>query len=99
MDQVNDLDPRDTEGQDKIRKEQARQANLLKEAENSLYALVFNNEAGQRLLEQWQEKYVHTWIANPNDTLLGIGHKQGQANFVMDIKNRLKQMEKGVDNG
>lgn len=96
---MNDLDPRDTEGQDKAREKQARQANLLKEAENSLYALVFNSEAGQKLLEQWTEQYVYVWIAHPNDTQISIGLKQGQANFVMDIKNRLKQMEKGVDNG
>ena len=88
---MNDLDPRDTAGQDKARKKQARQAKLLKEAENSLYALVFNNEAGKKLLDKWTEQYVYVWIAHPNDTQISIGLKQGQANFVMDIINRLKQ--------
>ena len=96
---VNELDPRDTEGQEKEQQKQARQSRLLREADDSLYALVFNNEAGQKLLKKWQEEYVHTWIARPEATQVGIGIKQGQANFVMYIINRLKQMEKGVENG
>jgi len=78
---------------------QQKQAIAEREAENSLYALVFNSEGGRKLLDKWTEKYVHTFIAMPNDTLLGVGIKQGQANFIMDIKNRLKQIEKGVENG
>ncbi len=33
-----------------------------REAENSLYALAFNSEAGRKLLDKWTEKYVHTFI-------------------------------------
>lgn len=94
-----DYDIRDSEAQDNVRLEQAHKAALVKEAENSLYALVFNSEAGQKLLDKWVESYVHTWIAKPNATQIGVGIKQGQANFVMDIVNRLKQTEKGVENG
>jgi len=97
---VDDLfDIRDSEAQDELKQKQAHQAAILKEEENSLYALVFNNEAGRKLLDKWLSTYVHTWIAQPHDTQIGIGVKQGQANFVMDIINRLKQIEKGVENG
>ena len=93
------FDIRDSEAQDKLRQQQAHQAEILRAEENSLYALVFNNEHGRKLLDKWLNTYVHTWIAHPNDTQIGIGVKQGQANFVMDIITRLKQIEKGVDNG
>lgn len=94
-----ELDVRDTEGQEKALLKQRKLAMQKRETENSLYALVFNNEAGKKLLDKWQEEYVHTWIAQPNATQIGVGIKQGQANFVMDIKNRLKEIEKGVKNG
>lgn len=99
MENNNLFDIRDTEAQDKIAQGQAHKAKILRAEENSLYALVFNSEAGRKLLDKWVNTYVHTWIAQPNDTQIGIGVKQGQANFVMDIMNRLKQIEKGVNNG
>jgi hypothetical protein len=94
-----DYDPRDSDAQNKVIEKQYKIGIQKREAENSLYALVFNNEAGKRLLGKWVEEYVHTWIAQPNATQIGVGIKQGQANFVMDIKTRLKQIEKGVENG
>ena len=94
-----DYDIRDTEALQEDALKQHKLAKQQREAENSLYALVFNSEAGRKLLDKWTNEYVHTWIAQPNATQIGIGIKQGQANFVMDIKNRLKQIEKGVDNG
>ncbi len=93
------MDIRDSEAQDLQAQAQHKLAIREREAENSLYALVFNTEAGKKLLGKWLESYVHTWIAQPNATQVGIGIKQGQANFVMDIVNRLKQIEKGVENG
>lgn len=96
---MDDIDPRDTEALAEHHAKAQKVANQNREAENSLYAVVFNNEAGQKLLNKWLEEYVHTWIAQPNATQIGVGIKQGQANFVMDIKNRLKQIEKGVQNG
>lgn len=94
-----DIDPRDTEALEKRNNDNARLLAQSQEAENSLYAIVFNCEAGQKLLKKWQEEYVHTWIAQPNATQVGIGIKQGQANFVMAIVNKLKMIEKGVENG
>lgn len=76
-----------------------QEAILKREAENSLYSLVFNTEAGRKLLDKWTEDYVHTFIAMPNDTNIAVGIKQGQANFVMSIKKRIQQIEKGVENG
>lgn len=96
---MNSFDIRDSEKQDSLRAEQAKLASKEREKENSLYALVFNSEAGRKLVKIWQEKYVHTWIAEPNATQIGVGIKQGQANFVMDIVKRLEQIEKGVKNG
>lgn len=93
------IDPRDSEAIENIHTQAHKQALLERESENSLYAFVFNTEAGKKLLDKWLEEYVHTWIAQPNATQIGVGIKQGQANFVMDIKNRLKQIEKGVNNG
>ena len=94
-----EYDIRDGDAQDKQQQAQAHEASILKEEENSLYAIVFNTESGRKLLDKWQETYVHTWIAHPNDTQIGVGVKQGQANFVMGIINRLKQIEKGINNG
>ena len=95
----NDIDPRDSEAIENERSKAQKVYNQERETENSLYAVVFNTEAGKKLLDKWLEEYVHTWIAQPNATQIGVGIKQGQANFVMDIKNRLKQIEKGVNNG
>lgn len=92
-------DIRDSDAQHKVLDKQAKQAEMHRAEENALYALVFSNESGQKLLDMWIEKYVHTWIAEPHSTQIGVGVKQGQANFVMDIRNRLKQIEKGVENG
>ena len=70
-----------------------------REEENSLYALVFGTEAGKKLLSKWEEEFIYTWIAQPHDTQIAVGLKQGQANFVIDIRNRLKQIAKGVEDG
>jgi len=94
-----EFDIRDSETQEEMQKKQNKLAIQDRETENSLYALVFNSEAGKKLITRWQEKYVHTWIAHPNDTQIGVGIRQGQANFVMEIITRLKQIEKGVKNG
>lgn len=94
-----DYDIRDTEAHDKVIQQQAHKAALEREEKNSLYALVFNNEAGKRLLDKWIEEHVHTDIIRPMDNRNQSVLRQGQANFVMDIKNRLKQIEKGVENG
>ena len=95
----NNIDPRDTQALEDAQREQAKLRKQDKTAEDSLYSVVFSTEAGQKLLDLWQERHVHTWIAEPHSTQIAIGVKQGQANFVMDIINRLKQIEKGDING
>lgn len=95
----NDLDPRDSQAILEQREEQTKAVKQRQAAEDSLYSVVFGTEAGKKLLAKWQESYVHTWIAEPHSTQVAIGIKQGQANFVMMIINRLKQIEKGDING
>lgn len=65
------------------------------EEEDTLYSAVFKTRAGKKLLGLWVERYVQTWIAEPNATQIGVGIKQGQANFVMMIKKRLERISNG----
>ena len=92
-------DLRDKEALTEFRENQVKQLKQERESENSLYAAVFNTEAGRRLIGLWKETYVYTWIAKPADSNIAIGIRQGEANFVMDIVKRLEQMEKGDING
>ena len=71
---------------------------LQRETEDALYKVLMT-EAGRKLVDHLVDRYVYTFIAQPNDTNVAIGIKQGQANLVMMIKKRIELIEKGVTNG
>ena len=93
-----EIDPRDTEGLKLFQSKAQKEAILNKETVNSLYS-VLSTPSGEKLIDYWMETYVHTFIAMPHDTNVAIGIKQGQANFVMHIKQTIEQLKKGVENG
>ena len=98
METFNNIDPRDTEAMAEAQKE-AHRANLVKrENEMALYKFLLC-DAGEKLVEHWVEQYVHTFIAMPHDTEIGVGIKQGQANFAMMVRQNMEQLKKGVKNG
>lgn len=96
--EYNDIDPRDAEAVEAFKTEQHREQMLNLEHVNALYKVLLS-PAGEKLVEHWVETYVHTFIAMPHDTNVQIGIKQGQANFVMMVKQTLEQLKKGVENG
>lgn len=93
-----EIDPRDSEGIRLFQSKQEKEAIRQRETINSLYS-VFDSPLGEKLIAHWMETYVHTFIAQPHDTQVAMGIKQGQANFVMHIKQTMEQLSKGVEDG
>lgn len=93
-----EIDPRDSDKIKQFQRKQEKEAILKKESINVLYS-IFNGPLGEKLIAHWMETYVHTFIAQPHDTQVAMGIKQGQANFVMHIKQTMEQLKKGVKDG
>jgi hypothetical protein len=93
-----EIDPRDSDSIRLFQSKAQKEAILKKQTVNALYSIL-NTPSGEKLINYWMETYVHTFIAKPNDTQVAIGIKQGQANFVMHIKQTIEQLKQGVEDG
>ena len=58
--------------------------------ESRLISSLFSSEKGQLVLKKLNEKFVDVNIARPNDDMLSIGIRQGQANLVKYIEKQIK---------
>ena len=98
MDNLSNIDPRDTQALEDAAKELHRSSIIKRENEMAMYKLLLSAE-GEKLVQHWIDTYVYTFIAMPHDTPTAIGIKQGQANFVMMVKQTIEQLKKGVEDG
>lgn len=96
--EYNNIDPRDSEAIRDAQNEAYRASLVKRETENAFYKLLMTDE-GAKLIKHWEESFVMGQIAYPNDTMVQIGIRQGQANFVMHIKQVVEQLKKGVKDG
>lgn len=59
------------------------------QAESAMISSLFSSEQGQLVLKKLIDKFVDVNIARPNDDMLTIGIRQGQANIVKYIEKQI----------
>lgn len=59
----------------------------------SIFKATFGTDSGKKCIEHLEDVFVDREIARPNDDLLAIGIRQGEANVIKKIIKELKRKD------